>query len=88
MAEAGIDISRSVPREWTREIIETADVVVTMGCGDTCPVVPGVAYEDWPIPDPAGRSASETAPIRDEIRNRVADLFARLGLPTPNVGQP
>lgn len=87
MADAGIDISAALPQRWTREIIEAADVVVTMGCGDTCPVVPGVAYEDWPIPDPAGLSPGETAPIRDEIRDRVADLLARSGLTNPNGDQ-
>ncbi|MCJ7724864.1 MAG: arsenate reductase ArsC [Acidimicrobiia bacterium] len=80
MAEAGIDISTTHPRRWIDEDVRTADIVVTMGCGDTCPVFPGVAYEDWPIPDPAGLSPAEVAPIRDDIRDRVASLLQRLGV--------
>ena len=79
MRDAGVDISAAVPQRWTPAIICDADVVVTMGCGDTCPLFPGVVYEDWPIPDPAGLSPPGVAPIRDDIRDRVADLLRRLG---------
>lgn len=80
MAAAGVDIEGALPQHWTDEIIEAADVVVTMGCGDTCPFFPGVRYEDWPIPDPAGLTPDEVAPIRDDIRDRVAELLVRLGV--------
>ncbi len=80
MAEAGIDIAGALPQRWTDEIVREADVVVTMGCGDTCPFFAGVRYEDWAVPDPAGLSPAEVAPIRDEIRDRVADLLHRLGV--------
>jgi len=80
MEAAGVDISAATPQHWATGVISGADVVVTMGCGDACPVIPGVAYEDWPIPDPAGLSPSDVAPIRDEIRRRVADLLDRLGI--------
>ena len=81
MADAGVDIASSVPQGWTEEIIQRADVVVTMGCGDTCPYFPGVRYEDWELTDPAGLPAAEVAPIRDEIRDRVVDLLDRLEVP-------
>ena len=80
MAEAGIDIEEAVPQRWSDDDLREADVVVTMGCGDECPFFPGVRYEDWPITDPAGLSPADVAPIRDEIRDRVADLLARLGI--------
>ncbi|MBU1493618.1 MAG: septum formation protein Maf, partial [Actinobacteria bacterium] len=80
MAEAGVDIGGATPQRWTDQVVREADVVVTMGCGDTCPVFPGVAYEDWPIPDPAGLSPTGIAPIRDELRTRVLDLLNRLGV--------
>lgn len=79
MAEAGVDIASEVPRRWTDEIIRSADAVVTMGCGDTCPYFPGVRYEDWELGDPAGLNPAEVRPIRDEIRRRVKDLLERLG---------
>jgi protein-tyrosine-phosphatase len=78
MAEIGIDISAEHPKRWTDEIVETADVVVTMGCGDACPVFPGVRYEDWALADPAGLGVDAVRPIRDEIGRRVRDLLARL----------
>jgi protein-tyrosine-phosphatase len=81
MAEAGIDISSELPQPWTDEIVEAADVVITMGCGDACPLFPGVRYEDWELEDPAGLEAAGVRPIRDEIRSRVEDLLARLGMP-------
>ena len=81
MAEAGVDISTEYPQPWTDEIVRAADVVVTMGCGDACPVFPGIRYEDWELTDPAGLPIDEVRPIRDEIRDRVEDLLARLGIP-------
>ena len=80
MAEIGIDIARAVPKRWTDEMLLVADVVVTMGCGDTCPYVPGTRYEDWPVPDPAGQDVSAVRPIRDEIGARVEKLLAKLGV--------
>ena len=74
MAEVGIDISSSIPQRWTEEGLRTADVVVTMGCGDTCPFIPGVRYEDWPLDDPAGQGIDAVRPIRDEIERRVRAL--------------
>jgi protein-tyrosine-phosphatase len=81
MAEVGIDIAEAEPRRWTVEALEAADVVVTMGCGDACPYVPGTRYEDWPLDDPAGQGIEAVRPIRDEIRHRVEDLLARLDVP-------
>lgn len=80
MAEVGIDISGEFPKPWTDEIVRGADLVVTMGCGDACPVVPGQRYEDWALPDPAGRPIDEVRPIRDEIGRRVGELLGRLGV--------
>jgi arsenate reductase (thioredoxin) len=75
MAEVGIDIAQERPKRWTEQGIEAADVVVTMGCGDTCPYVPGKRYEDWPLDDPAGRGVDAVRPIRDEIEARVRALL-------------
>jgi len=83
MAEIGIDISGEFPKPWTDEIVRAADVVVTMGCGDACPIFPGKRYEDWELADPAGQSLADVRPIRDEIGRRVTDLLQRLGVPTP-----
>jgi arsenate reductase len=80
MAEVGIDIGTEVPQLWTEEIIRAADVVVTMGCGDACPVYPGKRYEDWVVDDPAGLGVEAVRPIRDEIRGRVEKLIAGLEL--------
>ena len=82
MAEVGIDIAHQTPRRWSDADLESADVVVTMGCGDTCPYVPGTRYEDWPLDDPAGQPIEAVRPIRDEIRARVEQLLAELGVPT------
>src|SRR4051812_40388586 len=71
MAEIGIDIASHTPRKWSDADLQTADVVITMGCGDTCPVVPGKRYEDWPLDDPAGQGIDAVRPIRDEIESRV-----------------
>ncbi|MGC1511321.1 MAG: arsenate reductase ArsC, partial [Acidimicrobiales bacterium] len=78
MAEIGIDISEASPRRWTDDIVQAADVVVTMGCGDTCPVFPGKRYEDWVLSDPAGKGIEEVRPVRDEIGRRVRTLLASL----------
>jgi arsenate reductase (thioredoxin) len=78
MAEAGIDISDQAPSVWTDDMIRSADVVVTMGCGDTCPFYPGRRYLDWELEDPSGRSPEEVRPIRDEIRERVEELIGEL----------
>jgi len=80
MAEVGIDISREFPKPWTDEIVRAADVVVTMGCGDACPLFPGKRYEDWELDDPAGREVDAVRPIRDEIEQRVRGLLASLGV--------
>ena len=78
MKERGIDISREYPKPWTDEIVRAADVVITMGCGDTCPVFPGLRYEDWNLADPAGQDIDAVRPIRDEIERRVRNLLAEL----------
>ena len=81
MKERGIDISREYPKRWTNEVVGAADVVITMGCGDACPVFPGKRYEDWTLDDPAGRDVAEVRPIRDEIEHRVLRLLDELGVP-------
>jgi len=78
MGEIGIDISREYPKPWTDEIVRAADVVITMGCGDACPIFPGKRYEDWQITDPAGFSIDDVRPVREEIRQRVENLLAEL----------
>ena len=80
MAEVGIDISAEFPKPWTDEIVRAADVVITMGCGDACPIFPGKRYEDWEIPDPAGMTVEDVRPIRDEVRTRVESLLAELSV--------
>ena len=80
MAEVGIDIAQEQPRVWTDEIVRAADVVVTMGCGDTCPVFPGKRYENWELADPAGLGIDAVRPIRDDIEQRVRVLLADLGI--------
>jgi len=79
MAELGIDLSDRVPRELSRADAEWADVVVTMGCGDECPYIPGKRYVDWDLPDPKGRPLEEVRATRDEIEARVEALLAELG---------
>lgn len=81
MREVGIDIAKEFPKPWTEEILKAADVVVTMGCGDACPIFPGKRYEDWALGDPAGKSLEEVRPIRDEIRRRIAGLLEELKIP-------
>jgi len=78
MAEVGIDITGEFPKPWTDEILKAADVVVTMGCGDACPLYPGRRYEDWELEDPAGLGVDAVRPVRDEIRMRVEALLAEL----------
>jgi protein-tyrosine-phosphatase len=80
MAEVGIDIGREFPKPWTDEIVQAADVVVTMGCGDACPLFPGKRYEDWVLADPAGQDVAAVRPIRDEIEARVRELLASLDI--------
>nr|WP_280116523.1 arsenate reductase ArsC [Micromonospora taraxaci] len=75
MAERGIDISEEFPKPWTDEVVRAADVVVTMGCGDACPVFPGTRYENWDLDDPAGLDTAAVRPIRDEVERRVRRLL-------------
>ncbi|WP_228447581.1 arsenate reductase ArsC [Streptomyces paludis] len=81
MAEAGIDMSAETPKTLTVDAVRASDVVITMGCGDTCPVFPGKTYLDWSLDDPAGRGIDAVRPIRDEIERRVRGLLADLGVP-------
>jgi protein-tyrosine-phosphatase len=81
MAEIGIEIGAQRPRRWDELHLSEVDVVVTMGCGDACPVVPGADREDWPLDDPAGLGVDAVRRIRDEIERRVRDLLERLGVP-------
>lgn len=78
MAEVGIDISTQHPKPWTEEIARAADVVITMGCGDVCPIFPGKRYEDWELRDPAGQGVEMVREVRDEIRGRIETLIASL----------
>jgi protein-tyrosine-phosphatase len=78
MGEVGISIAGEFPKPWTDEILRAADVVVTMGCGDACPIFPGKRYEDWELDDPEGRDVDSVRPIRDEIGDRVRGLLASL----------
>ncbi|MGK8507274.1 arsenate reductase ArsC [Nocardia asiatica] len=78
MREVGIDISDRSPKILTFDAVEASDVVITMGCGDTCPVFPGVSYRDWVLEDPAGKGVESVRPIRDEIKVRVEELVAEL----------
>lgn len=81
MFEAGIDISREYPKPWTYEIARAADVIVSMGCGDACPVFPGKRYEDWELADPSGQPIEVVREIRNDIRTRVEQLHASLFAP-------
>jgi arsenate reductase len=78
MAEEGIDIATNQPKILTTEAVKVSDVVITMGCGDTCPIFPGKRYEDWELSDPAGKPADEVRPIRDDIKARVEALLAEI----------
>ncbi|WP_410631236.1 arsenate reductase ArsC [Amycolatopsis sp. cmx-4-83] len=78
MAELGLDLSQEVPKKLTTDAVEAADVVITMGCGDACPIFPGKRYLDWQLEDPAGQGVEAVRPIRDEIDRRVRQLLAEL----------
>lgn len=78
MNEVGIDISRYQPQRFTNELLNEVDVVVTMGCGDTCPYIPGKTYVDWPLDDPKGKPLNEVRRIRDDIKWRVEELLSQL----------
>ena len=80
MRERGIDISHEFPKPWTDEIVRAADVVITMGCPDACPVFPGKRYEEWILDDPAGLGIAAVRPIRDEIERRVRALLSQLDI--------
>ena len=86
MAEVGIDISTQTPKVLTTEAVEASDVVITMGCGDACPVFPGKRYLDWALEDPAGKGVESVRPIRDEIGSRIRGLLAELQV-TPATGR-
>jgi protein-tyrosine-phosphatase len=78
MDEVGVDLSKEFPKPLTTEVVQAADVVITMGCGDACPIFPGKRYLDWELPDPSGRPVAEVRPIRDEIDARVGKLLTEL----------
>ena len=78
MNEEGIDIANNVPKILTTEAVQESDVVITMGCGDTCPIFPGKRYEDWELADPAGQGIESVRPIRDEIKARIQALLAEI----------
>lgn len=78
MAERGINIGQEYPKPWTDEIVQAADVVITMGCGDACPIFPGRRYEEWVLDDPSGKTVDDVRPIRDEIEQRVRQLLTEL----------
>ena len=78
MDEIGVDLSEALPKKLTLDTVEAADVVITMGCGDACPVLPGKRYLDWELPDPAGKGLDDVRPIRDDIEKRVQDLVREL----------
>jgi arsenate reductase len=78
MAEEGIDMSAEIPKVLTNEAVLASDVVITMGCGDTCPIYPGKRYEDWQLEDPAGQGVEAVRPIRDEIRRRIEELIGEI----------
>lgn len=85
LLEEGIDISAEKPKILTSEAVEASDVVITMGCGDTCPYFPGTTYLDWQLDDPAGQGVDAVRPIRDEIKRRVTALLIKLGVPVQSV---
>ena len=80
MGEEGVDITAEQPKVLTTEAVQASDVVITMGCGDVCPIFPGKRYEDWALEDPAGQGIDAVRPIRDEIRKRVEALLRELGV--------
>ena len=88
MAEEGIDITAETPKILTTETVKASDVVITMGCGDTCPIFPGKRYEDWELEDPAGKGVESVRHIRDSIKARVLDLLASLDVVPVEVVDP
>jgi protein-tyrosine-phosphatase len=82
MAERGIDISTEFPKPWTDDVVRAADVVITMGCGDACPIFPGKRYKEWVLDDPAGQDLPAVRPIRDDIERRIRTLLDELHIPT------
>jgi protein-tyrosine-phosphatase len=86
MLEVGVDIRTERPKVLTTAAVQASDVVITMGCGDVCPIFPGKRYEDWALDDPAGQGIESVRPIRDEIRARVESLIRELGVPSVPVG--
>ncbi len=80
MAEEGIDLTAASPKVLTPEAVKASDVVITMGCGDACPIFPGKRYEDWELEDPAGKGVESVRPIRDDIKRRVLELLASLDI--------
>ena len=82
MAEVGIDLAGELPQPWTDEVARTADVIVSMGCGDACPIYPGKRYEEWDLPSPSNQQLDTVREIRDDIRTRVEALIASLQLET------
>jgi arsenate reductase (thioredoxin) len=87
MAEIGVDVSKEFPKPLTDEVVRAADAVITMGCGDACPIYPGKRYEDWELEDPEGKDLPTVRRIRDEIANRVRTLLAEL-VPPEGAGEP
>lgn len=88
MTEVGVDVTHEFPKPLTDEVVRAADAVITMGCGDACPIYPGKHYEDWDLADPAGQSLDGVRAIRDEIRSHVEELIARLTMEVPNEAEP
>jgi arsenate reductase len=86
MEEIGLDLSKEFPKPLTTGAVEGADVVITMGCGDVCPIFPGKRYLDWELPDPAGKSVDEVRPIRDAIDTRVRALLDEMAIEPSNAG--
>lgn len=78
MAEEGIDISQAVPQLMTTDQVQASDVVITMGCGDVCPIFPGKRYEDWELVDPRGKGLDDVRPIRDDIKARIQKLLEEI----------
>ncbi len=87
MAELGIDIVGATPQRWTTELLAEVDVIVTMGCGDSCPVYPGKRYIDWTLDDPRGLTVEAVRLIRDTIKGRIRDLLSELGVPVQLTGE-
>lgn len=85
MAELGIDITAEQPKVLTTDAVQASDVVITMGCGDACPIFPGKRYEDWKLEDPAGQGIESVRPIRDDIKGRILTLLGELGVEPANV---